>query len=499
MVCLLARFDRDAAQAGGHMSGQKHYGQPRTVDEARLARRLSPVSVWALSLGCIIGWGSFILPGTTFLPQAGPAGTLIALAVAAVVMVVIALNYSYLIGRYPFAGGEFAYVHDTLGPGHAFATSWLLGLCYLALVAQNATALALVGRSLLGGVFQVGFHYTVAGYEVYAGELALALGALVLFAVLNVRGVRLAGVFQTVLVVAIVAVVGIVVAGAFEQLGPAVATPQPAFSPTANPVGGVLAVLAIAPFLFVGFDTIPQAAEEYRFSPAKTTGLIVVSIAFGACIYGALALLAAAVPASGFADWPSYLASASQLDGFAALPTFNAAFELLGPAGLAVLGAAACGAILSGIVGFYVASSRLLFALARDGLLPAWFARIHPVHRTPYLAIVFVCAVAAIAPFFGRTVLGWLVDMSSLGAAVAYGYASLVACIWATREKRRALMASGALGVLFSVGFVVLLLVPLPGSSASLGAESYVCLLVWAVLGIAFFARAKRRSRGAGR
>ena len=465
----------------------------------RLARGLSPLGVWALSLGCIIGWGSFILPGTVFLPNAGPAGTAIALGAAALAMVVIALNYSYLIARYPFAGGEFAYVRDTLGPTHAFATSWLLGLCYLALVAQNATALALVGKSLFGGIFQTGLHYTVAGYDIYAGELALALAALVLFAALSIRGVRLAGLFQTVLVLAIVCGVGIVVGAAIGQLGPVALAPQPAFSPEVPPFAGVLAVLAIAPFLFVGFDTVPQAAEEYRFPPGKTRGLIVLSIVFGACIYAALCALPAAVVPAGYADWPSYVEAAGGLDGIRALPTFNAAFELLGPVGLVLLGAAATGAILSGIVGFYLATSRLLYALSRDGMLPAWFGAIHPDRQTPHHALLFVMCVAAIAPFFGRTALGWLVDMSALGAAVAYGYASVVALIWAVREHHKGRVVLGAVGTAFALVFAVLLLVPIPGMHAALGPGSYACLLAWVALGAVFFAATRKRRAAEGR
>ncbi len=461
--------------------------------EATLARRLSPLGVWALSLGCIIGWGSFIMPGTMFLPHAGPAGTAIAMFVAAAVMIVIARNYSYLIEKHPVAGGEFAYIRSSFGTTHAFACSWLLGLCYLALVAQNATALALVVRNLVGGVFQVGFHYTFAGYDVYLGELALALCALVLFAALSVRGVRFTGVFQTVLVLAIVCGVAVAAVAALGALGPAALAPRPAFNPGVEPVAGVLAVLAIAPFAFVGFDTVPQAAEEYHFPSSRTRVLVASSILFGALVYVALTVLASSVVAPGYADWPSYVSHLADESGVRALPTFNAAYTVAGPAGLAVLAAAATGAILSGIVGFYMATSRLLFALGRDGVLPKWFSAVHPRFRTPHHAILFVLAVSAIAPFFGRNVLGWLVDMSSLGAAVAYGYTSAVALRSAAREGRRAIVATGALGVAFSVLFAVLLLVPLPGIGASMGFESYICLAVWVMVGIIFYITRNRR------
>ena len=453
----------------------------------QLERKLSPLNVWALALGCIIGWGSFILPGTTFLPAAGPAGTALAMGIAAIAMIIIAANYSFLIRQYPQAGGEFAYVNKNFGRAHAFLCAWLLGLCYLALVAQNATALSLVGRHVLGGVFQVGPHYALAGFEIYVPELVLAWLALLAFAWLSIRGVHFTGIFQTILVLAIVAGVGIVLLGVFTQQGTSLVNPAPPFSPERAPHAGILAVLAIAPFAFVGFDTIPQAAEEYHFPPAKARLLIVVAILFGAFIYSGLAYLATVAQPAGFTDWPSYIMASSSLEGIEALPTFYVAQHFLGPAGLVLLLCAALGAILSGIVGFYMATSRLLFALARDGFLPSWFARLHPRYHTPHHAIIFILVISAIAPFFGRTVLGWLVDMSALGAAVAYAYTSLVALKSARSQAASRIVITGILGTFFSLIFVVLLLVPIPGLSSSLGAESFVCLVVWLILGFVFY------------
>ena len=128
-----------------------------------LEKKLSPLNVWSLALGCIIGWGAFVMPGNTFLVKAGPLGTAIAMGIAAIVMIVIAFNYNYMINKYPVAGGEFTYTQQAFGQKHAFVCSWFLGLSYLAIVPLNATALALIGRNLMNNVFQVGFHYKVAG------------------------------------------------------------------------------------------------------------------------------------------------------------------------------------------------------------------------------------------------------------------------------------------------------------------------------------------------
>lgn len=99
----------------------------------QLEKKLSPVNVWSLALGCIIGWGAFVMPGNTFLIKAGPLGTAIAMAAAAVIMCIIANNYHFMINKYPVAGGEFTYTNAAFGETHAFICSWFLGLSYLAL------------------------------------------------------------------------------------------------------------------------------------------------------------------------------------------------------------------------------------------------------------------------------------------------------------------------------------------------------------------------------
>ena len=460
-----------------------------------LERKLSAVNVWALALGCIIGWGAFVMPGNTFLVKAGPLGTAIAMGAAAVIMIIIAFNYHYMINRFPVAGGEFTYAQRAFGRGHGFVCSWFLSLSYLAIVPLNATALALIGRNLLGGVFQVGFHYTVAGYDVYWGEILLATTALVLFAWLAKRGVKGSGRFQTLLTFVLVGGVALVSAAAL--LSPAASWEKlsPAFAPTGSEVSGVLAVIAVSPWAFVGFDTVPQAAEEYRFSPKKTRVIMIVSILFGATVYVALNTVTAAAVPQGYDNWAAYIADLSACSGLQALPTFHAAKRLLGDAGLLVIGAAVLAAILSGIVGFYMAASRLLYAMARDNTLPAWFARLDGKSRTPGNAILFVMGVSLIAPFFGRTALGWIVDMSSIGAAIGYGYTSAAALKYARQERNRFVTVTGAAGTLLSLVFVGLLLVPVPALGCSLGGESWICLAAWSVLGLLFSVLSGRKRR----
>ena len=119
-------------------------------------RYLSRLDVWAIGFGCMVGWGAFVMPGTTFLPVAGPAGTLIAMTLSMLVMLVVGTNFSWLMARNPGNGGVYAYTKTAFGRDHAFLSSWFLCLSYLTIVFLNATALFIVIRTLFGSLLQAG-------------------------------------------------------------------------------------------------------------------------------------------------------------------------------------------------------------------------------------------------------------------------------------------------------------------------------------------------------
>jgi amino acid transporter len=216
---------------------------------------------------------------------------------------------------------------------------------------------------------------------------------------------------------------------------------------------------------------------------------MVLSIAFGASVYVILNTVTAMVIPEGYSDWSEYIADMPNLDGVLSLPTFHAGQQLLGSWGLLFLGLAVLGAILSGIIGFYMATSRLLYSMSKEKVLPAWFGKLDVRFKTPSNAILFVLAIALVAPFFGRTALGWIVDMSSIGAAIGYGYTSLAAYSFAKKEGDSGVMITGIIGTIMALIFMILLLVPIPMFNCSLGKESYICLVIWIIMGLIFYIR----------
>ena len=163
-----------------------------TDKHAALRRYLSPLGAWALAFGCAVGWGAFVMPGTVFLPKAGPLGTVLGMAVCGLIMLLIAVNYHFMMNKFPDAGGAFAYTKNVLGYDQGFLNAWFLVLAYVAVLWANATALALLGRRLLGGFLQTGFHYAIAGYDVFLGEILVVVAAIVVCALIAMRGGKFA-------------------------------------------------------------------------------------------------------------------------------------------------------------------------------------------------------------------------------------------------------------------------------------------------------------------
>ena len=449
-----------------------------------LKKELSPLSVWALAFGCIIGWGSFFNPGLKFLPAAGPLGTAIAMLAGAAIMIVIACSYNYLIPHYPTAGGEFSYTLAVFDAKHAFVCGWFLVLAYIANVPSNATAFGYMTRFLFDGAFSRGYLYSVSGYQVYMGEVLVSATAIIILSVFSVRGIKVAGVVECIFAFSLAICVVIIAAAAVLSPVCTLNKLSPMFSPnaqsTSEAVKEVVSILAIAPWAFVGFDTIPQTCEEFNFSHKKVFGIMIVAILFGAFVYISNTLVAATAIQGSYTDAIND-PSISWLLG-------SAVKNILGTPGVIILGIALSCAILTGLLGFLTASSRLMYAMACAGFLPEPFGRLHPEYGTPKNALLFCMAVSLAGPFFGRVALGWFVDMAAIGAAIGFGYTCCASAL-TIKELRdvknwRGLSALGWLGTVFSCIFIIMFL---PGMPAALDIPSLIMLVIWIVLGVAFY------------
>ena len=455
---------------------------------------LTTLGAVSLAFGCAVGWGAFLMPGTAFLPVAGPIGTLVGLVIGAAVMFIVGRNYHYMIQKFPDAGGAYGYVRRVCGGDHGYICGWFLILTYVAIVWANATALALVGRHLLGGFFSFGFKYEVSGYDVYAGEVLLSAAVLLLVGGVFVCGKRFAVRVQTFFALVLLVGIAVCVAVVFMRHQGGFASFAPAFAKGKPPALQVLAVVALAPWAFVGFESVSHSAEEFAFPRWRTVRIIIVSLLVATAAYVALALVAASTFPPGFASWRDYMSARGKLDGLEAVPVFYAVSRAMGRAGLAILCLATIAAIVTGLVGHIVAASRLLYAMSRDGFLWPPFARLDR-DGSPRNAILAIIAVSCFVPLVGCTAVGWIVDVTTIGASIAYGYVSFCTVMVARAEGRRLVVATGFAGVVVSIAFLVYFLVPNFWVVDALTTESYFILSVWSVVGIVVFRGVFNRDR----
>ncbi len=449
--------------------------------ETHFLRVLGRKEVLALAFGAMIGWSWVVLSGT-WIYSAGTVGAILAFLFGGLVMLVIGLTYAELASALPFAGGEHVYSHRALGTGASFICTWAIILGYVSVATFEAVALPTVLDSLIPGLDKV-FLWQVAGWNVYLTWVLTGVTGTVVITILNIRGVRMAAIVQSA-VVLVILIAGILFVSGALLAGDAI-NMQPLIK---EGVSGITLVLVMVPFLFVGFDTIPQAAEEIDL-PFKDIGsVLMVSVLMAIAWYSLIVL------GVGLVLDQAALGSAGDV------VTAEAGARIYGEFGSTILLLAGLAGIITSWNAFIIGGSRAIYALAQSGLLPSFLGTLHPQYRTPRNAILLIGALSAIGPFFGRPVLEWLVNAGGLGIVVAYAMVALSFLVLRRKEpnldrpyKVPFGYMVGSTALILSIGLGILYL---PGSPSALQwPEEWLIVITWSVLGILLFALSFRSRR----
>ena len=451
-----------------------------------LGRYISKTEAWALSIGCAVGWGAFVMPGTTFLPLAGPVGTALGMLVGAAVMLIIGVNYHFLMNKYPDAGGTLTYSIRAFGYDHGLLSAWFLILVYIAIMWANATAIVLIARNLFGQDFQWGFQYKVAGYDIFMGEVILTLFVIVIFGLICMHSKRLAIVIQTIMAMIMV---GGVLCCAFMVLakGGGAELLNPPFSPQEMGIPTqVLEIAMLSPWAFVGFESISNSTQGFKFSPKKSLPVMAWALVGGAACYILLAFIASCARPEGVKNWVDYLDRLDSMSGYASIPTFYSVHTAMGETGIAILGITVTAGIVTGLVGNYIAASRLMYAMCEDGILPEWFGRLNK-DGNPSNAVCFLMLLSLFVPFVGRAAIGWIVDVTTIGALIAYAYTSAAAFKLSKEDGKTGVRITGMTGLVLSLLSFYYFMVPNAWLNNALSTESYLILIIWSIIGLFFF------------
>jgi len=445
--------------------------------EPNFLRVLGRRDALALAFGAMIGWSWVVLSGT-WIESAGSIGAITAFLLGGGIMLVIGLTYAELASALPFAGGEHVYSHRALGAGFSFICTWAIILGYVSVVTFEAVALPTVLDSIIPGLDKF-FLWQIAGWDVYLSWVLVGVAGAVAMTVLNIRGVRMAAIVQSAVVIVILLVGGLFVAGSLV-VGDT-ANMEPLF---VDGLSGVTLVLVMVPFMFVGFDTIPQAAEEIDLPYKDIGSVLMLSVAMAIAWYGLIVLGVS-------------LLLNEDIFGTTEIIAAEANSVIFGEAGrLAMLGAGLAGIVTSWNA-FIVGGSRAIYALARANLLPAALSKLHPKYRTPYNAILLIGGLSIIGPFFGRPVLVWLVDAGGLGIVIAYAMVALSFLILRRKEpnleRPYKVPFGNFIGILALILSISLGFLYMPGSpSALIWPQEWIIIIGWSILGVILFLVARK-------
>lgn len=445
--------------------------------------------ILVIAFGAMIGWGWVINSGD-WITTAGFMGSIIAMLIGGVMVFFVGLTYAELTSAMPQCGGEHVFSYRAMGPTGSFVCTWMIILGYVATSAFEATALPTVITYLFPKFNQV-YLYSIAGKDIYLTTILLGVGVAVVITFINIRGAKTAAILQTVLT-AIIAIAGIllVVGSAINGDGANI-TGQMWESGTGTTLGSVFKVACMTPFLFIGFDVIPQAAEEINV-PYKKIGKIMLLSIFLAVAWYLLIIFAVCyiMPQSAIAQ------EMSSQNGLVSAKAIEIAFRspLMGK--VLIIGGL-CG-IITSWNSFLMGGSRALYSMGESLMIPKMFGKLGK-HKTPEAAIILCGIACVVAPFFGRGVLVWLVDAASFGCVIAYMFVSISFCILRKKKpemarpyKVKAGRFVGVMAVLMA-GFMTLLYIVPASFSAALVWQEWVVVGIWLALGVFFYFYSKKK------
>jgi basic amino acid/polyamine antiporter, APA family len=425
-------------------------------EPTQLARTIGAVGFFTLAFGAIVGSGWVLVLGD-WLTRAAPGGVVVGLLAGAAVLMAVGACYAELAQRLPAAGGEILYVRESFGPFPAFVVGWFIALNAISVCAFEAIALAWFATTLFPGWFD-GWSFGIA----VCGTL--------LVGALHYLGSNVAVAFQNIVTLSFISVMVLLILagltfGEARNLVPLFEGMDGTF-----PLGGMLWVFATAAFFLNGFQVAVHAIEERRENVSARTAVrsMLLAIAAAAAFYCLLII------STGFAA-PWHDITKAELPAAAAfgrLPFGHAV------ASLAL--AAATVSLLKTWTAVALMGSRIIYAQARMGFLPAVFARLHPQRQVPAVAIIFITICTLLGASFGKSFIGTIVDTSAI--CMTGSFVICICCLLRQRGRGSALIYFALCGSL--VMAAVALLEPFFRSSGRIPVQWWI-ILGWAILGLA--------------
>ena len=460
-----------------------------TMENSVNEKRISVLGAFALSIGTAIGWGSFVVTGSDFVSKAGPLGSTIGLIIGMLIMMVVAYNYHYMMKRYPDTnGGIYSFAKYTIGSDHAFLVSWFLIITYSSILWANVSSFSLFARYIFGTTFQFGFHYSIGGYDVWLGEILLSSFFLFLFGGICLLKKQITTRVQFGLVSIFISVIiaGFIIAMISHQGG--IDTYKPAFAPTGeNEFVQIVRIISMTPWAFIGFESISHSSKNFKFSHNKVFKVFLASLIASALIYILMCQLCISAFPNQYANWYEYLSSSETLTGLDGIPAFYVIHRFIGVPGLVIFAIALFAVIATSLIGNIYGLSGLVSTMARNEVLPS-LLRKHDKNDNHVNAILFIVGLSFIMLFFGRVLIGWIVDINTICGTIVFTYIGVIVMYQAKKDQNKYARVVGLIDLIIGIVFAASVLVSSLTSVDWVEPESILIFFIWAVLGFGYYA-----------
>jgi amino acid transporter len=427
-----------------------------------LARRLRIVDYFSLGWGTMVGVGWLVVMDD-WLSRGGPLGGILGFAIGGVLLLPIGYVYGKWVVALPDASGEVAYTAKAFPRPVSFYTGWLMMLSYFIVCPWEAVAVGRIAGAIVPALNRIELYH-VSGKPVYLPHLVIGLALTALVTMLNYHGIRMSATFQNWTTFGTLALFVIFVGMGVTRGSPA--NFPPLFTHT--PFVSILLILQIVPYFMTGFESVTKAAEEANpdFRSRGFSQVILTAIIVGFVFYIVV------IAAVGFvAPWKQLIGE----------PFMTAvAFEhAVGSRWIvSIIMSTALLSLLKVFNGNFVAASRLLFAMARRGLLTEGLANVHPRNQTPSAAVLAVGIATGLCMFLGSAI---LVPISEVGSvASATGWFAVCAAFLCMKPSVTDFMIAlvGAL-----VGLAMALMKFLPFVPGHFTIQEWIAFGLWILLG----------------
>lgn len=454
-----------------------------TQKKSEFNKVLNAWDILVIAFGAMIGWGWVVSTGG-WIEKGGVIGAALGFAIGGIMIFFVGLTYAELTAAMPQCGGEHVFSYRAMGATGSFICTWMIVLGYVSVACFEACAFPTIITYLWPG-FLKGYMYTVAGFDIYASWLITAIVIAFLIMMINIIGAKTAAILQTVLTciiggAGILLIVASVINGTVDNLDGQIF----AGTTTGVNIKAIIGVAAMSPFYFIGFDVIPQAVEEINVPPKKIGNILILSVVLAVIFY------AFVIIAVGFVMNPGDIIASQEATGLVTADAMAAAFNTKIMAKVIIVGGM-CG-IVTSWNSFLLGGSRAMYSMAESYMIPKFFAKLHPKHKTPVNALILIGILTMLAPFAGRKMLVWISDAGNFGCCFAYCMVALSFMILRKKEpdmprpyKVPCYKFFGTMAVIMS-GFMVAMYC-IPGSGGNLILQEWLMVLGWSALGVVFY------------